>query len=182
MDDENIVTRKSVFTSEFLLWLIPGYIALAIVMSVHYFLSVENDEQYALHNERVIVDLIEEVLGETLTRMSADAKNLSYVAGQIVSRHPNPIQDLQQYFIQLSRNNQNYDQIRYVDTKGLERLRINNINGDISIVESTALQNKSHRYYWQYSNQLAKGQVYISPMDLNIEGGVIQNRLIRQFV
>lgn len=177
MENENILPGKRVFTTELLLWLLPAYLALAIVMSTHYILSIDNDEQYALHNERVIVDLIEEVLGETLTRMSADAKNLSYVSSQIVSRHPNPLQDLEQYFIQMSANNQNYDQIRYVDIDGWERLRVNNIDGDISIVGSKELQNKAHRYYWQYSNQLAKGQVYISPMDLNIEGGVIQKPL-----
>ncbi|WED26284.1 PAS domain S-box protein [Vibrio sp. DW001] len=177
MENENILPGKRVFTTELLLWLLPAYLALAIVMSTHYILSIDNDEQYALHNERVIVDLIEEVLGETLTRMSADAKNLSYVSSQIVSRHPDPLQDLEQYFIQMSTNNQNYDQIRYVDIDGWERLRVNNINGDISIVGSKELQNKAHRYYWQYSNQLAKGQVYISPMDLNVEGGVIQKPL-----
>ncbi|UGA54422.1 PAS domain S-box protein [Vibrio sp. VB16] len=177
MENENILPGKRVFTTELLLWLLPAYLALAIVMSTHYILSIDNDEQYALHNERVIVDLIEEVLGETLTRMSADAKNLSYVSSQIVSRHSEPLQDLEQYFIQMSTNNQNYDQIRYVDIDGWERLRVNNINGDISIVGSKELQNKAHRYYWQYSNQLAKGQVYISPMDLNVEGGVIQKPL-----
>ncbi|MFC1234706.1 PAS domain S-box protein [Vibrio sp. F74] len=177
MENENILPGKRVFTTELLLWLLPAYLALAIVMSTHYILSIDNDEQYALHNERVIVDLIEEVLGETLTRMTADAKNLSYVSSQIVSRHPEPLQDLEQYFIQMSTNNQNYDQIRYVDIDGWERLRVNNINGDVSIVGSKELQNKAHRYYWQYSNQLAKGQVYISPMDLNVEGGVIQKPL-----
>ncbi len=177
MENENILPGKRVFTTELLLWLLPAYLALAIVMSTHYILSIDNDEQYALHNERVIVDLIEEVLGETLTRMSADAKNLSYVSSQIVSRHSEPLQDLEQYFIQMSTNNQNYDQIRYVDIDGWERLRVNNINGDISIVGSKELQNKAHRYYWQFSNQLAKGQVYISPMDLNVEGGVIQKPL-----
>ncbi|MDN3685315.1 hypothetical protein QW180_23835 [Vibrio sinaloensis] len=63
--------------SEWLLWAIPAYIALLIWMSLHYLLSVDNDKQYALHNERVIVDLIDEVLGETLIRMSADAKKLN---------------------------------------------------------------------------------------------------------
>ncbi|WCE31860.1 PAS domain S-box protein [Vibrio sp. SCSIO 43137] len=177
MESENILPEKLIFVSELLLWLVPAYLALAIVMSVHYFLSVKNDQQYALHNERVIVDLIEEVLGETLTRMSADAKNLSYVTRQVTSLHATPLNDLKQYFIQLSTNNPNYDQIRYIDTEGWERIRINNNAGEISVVNQADLQNKAHRYYWQYSNNLQRGQVYISPMDLNVEEGVVQKPL-----
>ncbi len=174
MENENALPQKRVYITELLLWMIPGYIALAVVMGMHYILSIENDEQYALHNERIIVDLIEEVLGETLTRMSSDAKNLSYVTSQILSRDPDPIPELDAYFRQLSANNQNYDQIRFIDTQGWERLRVNNDGGEISTVHQQELQNKSHRYYWQYSNKLNRDQVYISPMDLNIEEGKVQ--------
>lgn len=163
--------------SEWLLWAIPAYIALLIWMSLHYLLSVDNDKQYALHNERVIVDLIDEVLGETLIRMSADAKNLTYVTGRIIAQEPQPYRALKAYFVQLSANNHNYDQIRFLDTEGYERLRVNNVNGEVSVVAPNQLQNKAHRYYWQYSNRLVEGEVYISPMDLNVEGGEIQKPL-----
>ncbi len=166
-----------VYLSELLLWLLPAYIALAVIMTGHYLLSVQNDQQYALSNEQVIVNLIEEVLGETLTRMSSDAKNLSYVTRQIQALHNNSPQSLVAYFTQLSENNASYDQIRYIDAKGMERLRINNIDGKVSIVEQSRLQNKSHRYYWQRTTKLNDGMVYISPMDLNIEGGVVEQPL-----
>ncbi|RBW64989.1 PAS domain-containing sensor histidine kinase [Vibrionales bacterium C3R12] len=177
MDSDHNKPTRSAFFAELLLWLIPAYVALSILMSVHYLLSVENDQQYALHNERVIVDLIEEVLGETLTRMSADAKNLSYVTSQILSTHDQPMSALTDYFTQLSDNNRSYDQIRFLDTRGWERLRVNNLNGQTFVVEKSDLQNKAHRYYWQHSTQLPQGQVYISPMDLNIEDGEIQQPL-----
>ncbi|MGD8170791.1 PAS domain S-box protein [Vibrio sp. TRT 21S02] len=165
---------KKAFFSEWLLWAIPGYLVLGIWMNLHYLLSVDNDKQYALHNERVIVGLIEEMLGETLIRMSADAKNLSYVASNTLSSQVAPYASLKAYFVQLSVNNHSYDQIRFLDTQGFERLRVNNNNGEISVVPSAKLQNKAHRYYWQYSNRLSKGEVYISPLDLNVEEGEIQ--------
>ncbi|MDN3685316.1 hypothetical protein QW180_23840 [Vibrio sinaloensis] len=62
----------------------------------------------------------------------------------------------------------------FLDTEGYERLRVNNVNGEVSVVAPNQLQNKAHRYYWQYSNRLVEGEVYISPMDLNVEGGEIQ--------
>ncbi len=39
------------------------------------------------------------------------------------------------------------------------------------------LQNKANRYYFKDSVNLDKGEVYISPFDLNIEGGVIEKPL-----
>ncbi|MGF1911296.1 PAS domain S-box protein [Vibrio kasasachensis] len=169
--------RKKALLVEWALWAIPAYLALGVWMNLHYLLSVDNDKQYALHNEQVIVDLIEEVLGETLVRMSADAKNLAYVTSNIVSQRQDPYNNLKAYFVQLSANNHNYDHIRFVDTRGFERLRVNNANGMVSVVPQDKLQNKSHRYYWQYSNKLAEGNVYISPLDLNFEGGEVQQPL-----
>ncbi|MBA5761370.1 PAS domain S-box protein [Vibrio sp. 404] len=166
--------RKKALLLEWALWAIPAYLALGVWMNLHYLLSVDNDKQYALHNERVIVDLIEEVLGETLVRMSADAKNLAYVTSNIVSQPQNPYHNLKAYFVQLSTNNHSYDQIRFIDTQGAERLRVNNRNGVVSVVPQDKLQNKAHRYYWQHSNRLTEGHVYISPLDLNVEGGEIQ--------
>ncbi|MGF1718668.1 PAS domain S-box protein [Vibrio kyushuensis] len=177
MDNDINVPTKRAFITEWLIWAIPAYIALAVIMSFHYLLSVENDKQYALHNERVIVDLIKEVLGETLVRMSADAKNLSYITSELISTNSNQTQALAEFFSQLSSNNHNYDQIRYIDSFGDEKLRINNVDGMINLVPQALLQNKAHRYYWQHSSKLSSGQVYISPMDLNIEGGEIQKPL-----
>ncbi|MGF1747849.1 PAS domain S-box protein [Vibrio cionasavignyae] len=174
MNNELASPTKRMFLSEWLLWAIPAYIALSVLMSFHYLMSIENDKQYALHNERVIVNLIEEVLGETLVRMTADAKNLSYITSELIANQVNPKKALAQFYRQSSANNPNYDQIRYIDNLGHEQLRINNYDGHISIVPQAKLQNKAHRYYWQFSNNLQPEQVFISPMDLNIEGGEIQ--------
>ncbi|MDP2575713.1 PAS domain S-box protein [Vibrio penaeicida] len=165
------------FLKEWMVWALPVYIVLAVWMSLHYLISIDNDKQYALHNERVIVDLIDEVLGETLFRMSADAKNLSYVTQNIVETQPQPYNALKDYFVQLSLNNHSYDQIRFIDTKGLERLRVNNIEGHVTVVPPDQLQNKSHRYYWKHSSTLDSGEVYISPLDLNEEAGEVQTPL-----
>lgn len=62
-----------------------------------------------------------------------------------------------------------YDQIRYLDAEGEEIIRINNTPQGGVIVEENLLQNKAHRYYFTNSINLEKGNIYISPMDLNME-------------
>ncbi|MDD1782672.1 PAS domain S-box protein [Enterovibrio sp. ZSDZ35] len=166
-------TRRALLT-EWLLWALPAYFSLVILVSLHYVLSMDNDKRHVLVNEQSIVGLIDEVLGETLVRMSADAKNLAYVTRETLETGDDPFETLTAYFLQVSSNNDSYDQIRFLDNKGLEKLRVNNENSTVSVVPSQQLQNKSHRYYWQHSIRLNEGSVYISPMDLNVEGGEVQ--------
>ena len=81
--------------------------------------------------------------------------------------------DSSQYeYFQLAIHQPNYDQIRFIDTKGIERLRINNKHMPI-IVPQKQLQDKHTRYYFRECFKLAKGEIYISPLDLNIENNSI---------
>lgn len=73
-----------------------------------------------------------------------------------------------------TQNNIHYKQVRFIDTKGLERIRINWDVNDVSIVPDSSLQDKSDRYYFIETMKLSPEAVYISPIDLNIEFGKIQ--------
>ncbi|MCB8978485.1 MAG: response regulator [Ardenticatenaceae bacterium] len=81
---------------------------------------------------------------------------------------------LAQEYLTLSEYRQIYDQIRYIDENGAEMLRVNWNNGDPFVVPEDQLQNKADRYYFTDSVHLPKGVVYVSPFDLNIENGVIE--------
>ena len=64
---------------------------------------------------------------------------------------------------------QAYDQVRYLGERGWERIRINSNGVSSLLVPTNQLQNKQHRYYFQEALKMAKGELYVSPMDLNIE-------------
>lgn len=68
-----------------------------------------------------------------------------------------------------------YDQIRFLDDRGIEQVRVNYNAGAPSIVPDDALQDKSRRYYFTEVIALKPGQVFVSPFDLNIERGVVEN-------
>ena len=70
-----------------------------------------------------------------------------------------------------------YDQIRLLDENGMEIIRINLNGGNPAIVEKENLQNKGKRYYFYDAFKLEKNQVFISPLDLNIENGEIEKPL-----
>jgi hypothetical protein len=67
-----------------------------------------------------------------------------------------------------------YDQIRWLDNRGMERLRVNLTPQGATRVSDNRLQDKSHRYYFKEAITLPAGQIYASPIDLNIEHGEIE--------
>lgn len=68
-----------------------------------------------------------------------------------------------------------YDQILYLDTSGMEVLRINHEpENRAKPVPPQQLQDKSERYYFSSTIQLDSSEIYVSPFDLNIENGSIE--------
>ncbi|MEE9303060.1 MAG: PAS domain S-box protein [Thiotrichaceae bacterium] len=91
--------------------------------------------------------------------------------------NPDAFQRLSNVFLSFSKTSTLYDQIRLFDTTGFERIRINFNNGLPYIVADDELQNKGKRYYFLDTYNLEPGHVYVSPMDLNIENGQIEQPL-----
>ena len=78
-------------------------------------------------------------------------------------------------FTLFSRGAKIYDQLRIISSDGRERIRINYIAGkDPVIVREDALQLKRDRYYFKDTLNLNKGEIYVSPLDLNIENGEVE--------
>lgn len=67
-----------------------------------------------------------------------------------------------------------YDQIRYLDITGMELCRVDRIGNASVVVPRRRLQFKGDRYYAAEGLTLTRGEVYISPLDLNVEHGKIQ--------
>lgn len=67
-----------------------------------------------------------------------------------------------------------YDQIRYIDQNGNEVIRVNYYTDGAKAVAQAELQNKSGRDYFVSTMKLAKNQVYLSPLDLNIENNAVE--------
>jgi len=70
-----------------------------------------------------------------------------------------------------------YDQIRFLDENGREIVRVNWNNGHPESVPPDRLQDKSSRYYVRETLALTQGEIYVSPLDLNIEHGTIERPL-----
>ncbi len=82
--------------------------------------------------------------------------------------------DLVREYIIFAEQTKSFDQVRVLDLRGRELLRINYADGRAWSVPRQQLQDKSSRYYFKESIKLRQGQIYISPFDLNKEHGRIE--------
>lgn len=74
-------------------------------------------------------------------------------------------------FIQLGQLRPDYYQIRVLDMRGEELVRVNRSGDTLHFVAERDLQNKGKRYYFNEAMRLPTSKTYFSPIDLNIERG-----------
>lgn len=87
----------------------------------------------------------------------------------LVGRKETDKQLVANLMIVIAEHYQRYNQVIILDINGKEVIRVNYKDGKTSLVNSNYLQNKSHLDYFQEALKLNKGDIYISPMELNIE-------------
>ena len=68
-----------------------------------------------------------------------------------------------------------YQQIRFINTKGMEVVRIDYKEGSSTIISKDKLQNKKDHYYFADTIKLKKNELMVSRLDLNRENGKIES-------
>ncbi|HEY8037777.1 MAG TPA: EAL domain-containing protein [Methylobacter sp.] len=140
-----------------------------------YYFYYSMQDRAAIHNrlrEKAGIEIGRNVIDDTLLEIRRDLAFVSedYALKNVLDRPMSPeIHDFEQDMLSLASTSRLYDQIRWLDETGMERVRVNFNNGNPAIVPVEALQNKRTRYYFPAAFKLERGEVYISPLDLNIE-------------
>lgn len=65
-------------------------------------------------------------------------------------------------------------QVRLLDAKGVERVRVDRQADGVRVVPASELQDKSDRYYVREALAAPAGRIYVSPLDLNVERGEVE--------
>ena len=86
------------------------------------------------------------------------------------------IKSLENDFLNYIKGSVAYYQLRYIDVSGQEIVRVEFDGINYKTITKDKLQNKAHRYYFSETIKLNKRGVYLSPLDLNIENKIIENR------
>ncbi len=154
-------------------------IVLFITVSACIIYWIEREHEHAKHAQDAheTVTLSIRAIGRTMQTITRDLRYLSdETAMQQVLDHPNPknMDNLAADWMSFSRNKQIYDKIRWIDETGMERLRINYGSPRSIRVPTSELENKSKRYFFYDTFKLNAGEIFVSPLDLNVDNNEIE--------
>lgn len=78
------------------------------------------------------------------------------------------------FFIRFAQIAGRYDQIRWLDAQGMEKVRVNYREHRALLSAPAELQDKSDRPYFRETIHLQDGEIYFSALDLNVEHGQVE--------
>jgi PAS domain S-box-containing protein len=96
------------------------------------------------------------------------------VAESIDDDSPIALEALPRSLLALVRHRPGYFQARYIDAAGQEIIRVESAGEEPRITPAGELQNKSDRSYFNEAMRLEAGNVLVSPMELNVERGTVE--------
>lgn len=161
----------------FLMLLAPATLALAGLVASLYFLRLQTDYQNASARTSTMVAAQKIQIESTIEDIAADLElvtALHTLRNTIENGSERNKEILASELLSFARIKRIYNQVRYCDKTGMEIVRINYNNGTPSIVPTDLLQPKGDRYYFRDTIGLAPHNLYISPLDLNVENGKIE--------
>ncbi|MCG6186388.1 sensor histidine kinase [Maribellus maritimus] len=153
-----------------------GYlIILILLIGVLYFSTekrvkseIKSEERYTcLKTSDITNEIVRQIKSDVLF-LTRQTKSFSEQSKYEFEKH------LVETFYEFALSKETYNQIRYIDVSGKEKVRINYSEGKAEIVEKKKLQDKSKRYYFQEIKRLPQDSVFFSPMDLNVEKDAIE--------
>ncbi|MBN2897312.1 MAG: EAL domain-containing protein [Clostridia bacterium] len=138
------------------------------------------DKQYAVAqtiSENELKDyntsvLVERYISEIIENLKVirDSNELNnYLNAMTTSNR----EDLVALFARIMANKSDYDQLRYIDVSGQEVVRVDN-DESVHIISSADLGDKRDRSYFIETMTLSANEIYVSPMDLNVENNEIE--------
>ncbi|MEA4972478.1 MAG: diguanylate cyclase [Candidatus Metalachnospira sp.] len=130
-------------------------------------------KQEIIINEQRLVDVERAIISNKINRLVSD---VLYISDSLKLNDDGngDYSKVEQQWLAFSNRKTLYDQIRFIDLIGNEVIRVNYSNDGAYLVGKEYLQNKKGRYFFTDTLSLNKDQVYISKLDLNIEGGEIE--------
>lgn len=149
----------------------------AAVAAALYLVEVRLQTAALRNSQRQHVDAQADFVAADLKLVASDLMILAEgktLAALLADRTSDSRSNLAEEFRLVAQQKRLYDQLRFLDDQGQEAVRVNFQGGEPLIVAENNLQSKRDRYYFQQTSQLGKGEIYISPFDLNVENGQIE--------
>jgi PAS domain S-box-containing protein len=161
---------------KFLVFYIPIILISYFGITQYFNTITEHEAHIALNSELDELSIKKVILSDFYTTLVEDINLLTWEYSHMdYMGTPNLLQTQVDFFKHFSSIQKSYDQVRYLDTLGNEKIRVDfEENSQGQFIEQQYLQNKNRRYYFQKAIKLLPGEIYFSDIDLNIENNHIE--------
>ncbi len=161
-----------VMLNRFLLVFLPGSILVVAMLGFVYHIDAKSVRFATEYDETHHINFQSGRIDSSFQHLASD---LLFLAEDHELQKIKPVlEDIEDDWISFLSRRGIYDQLRFIDLKGREVLRVNYNKGKPYVVSRENLQDKSLRYYYKEALKLKGGEIYISPFDLNVENGKIE--------
>lgn len=160
---------------------------LIFIVTVSFFLVGNSAKKQILLREETRqhqeLDSMKHAVIDVLSTIEAYIIHTSVLPGLhefLISGDEKNRESLENYFynlidVNLQTNSPQFQQLRLLSSSGVELIRVDQIPGNKAVkISKEKLQDKSDRYYYINATTLEQNEIYISPLDLNIENGKIE--------
>ncbi len=172
-------TRTAQLTKTFLITLLPMLLVIAAISLAVFRIETESSASIIKGRETSIIKQYQNSIAHELHMASSDLMIVSEIQDlqKLLDGNPLNKKSLENAYLIFIKNRGLYDQLRFLDNTGMEVVRINYDSGKPSAVPESGLQFKGDRYYFSDTYSLDRGEVFISPFDLNVEQGKVERPL-----
>ncbi|UES39066.1 sensor histidine kinase [Roseibium aggregatum] len=163
-------------TRFFLTRFLSAAVLLLLILQTSFYLSEKSEFEDRRSSISSALERAETIIQTELAEfatdfhiLSHDDRLLAFATGD-EDMHQPTLRD----FMAFAEHKPSITQIRVINDKGHETIRIDRNDGFLHQIPADSLQNKSGRYYFDEALKLKTGQIYFSPIDLNVERGQIE--------
>ncbi len=177
MDFKN--KRINQMLKNFIIIFVPGLLIVAVLAGIFININIENSKNIIkirqLNNSEIVSvnvnSIFEDIKSDgNIILNSSEIK--AYVANAAEVNNQN---ELKRIFSNMMINKKIYDSIRFVGVNGDEKVRVNAAdNGNTSAVADSELEYKGDQFYFAEGMKLNAGELFISPMDLRMNGQEVE--------
>ncbi|MGH8291106.1 MAG: PAS domain-containing protein, partial [Steroidobacteraceae bacterium] len=170
------MTNEDRNISRFLKFFVPVAVLAIVAAAAVFIIETRHAHRSIESQEGQLVTLAAALIRNDLATPRKDLLSLSQLKSlaHLMNGDVSAAADVNADFDAFVKEHPHYDQLRILDANGREIVRINRTPTGALAVPTQRLQAKGDRYYFRDGFRESRGQVYVSPLDLNIEHGQIE--------
>ncbi|MBI48299.1 MAG: hypothetical protein CMG91_12820 [Marinobacter sp.] len=153
---------------EALKFFLPGLLLLITAFGVHFAVLAHEQKILVAQEESLKVEQTQKRLEQQILQMQTDTLRFAELVGQQPELALKGDAVARQ-FSHIMAFKPQYMQVRFLSTEGIERVRLDRVHDNVNRQPADLLQDKSHRPYFKRGIVSEPGQVYLSPLDYNVE-------------